>query len=418
MHVLQVHNRYRTQEPSGEDRVVDQEGAALTAAGHRVERFERFSDEIEQWSRPRRLGVAGKLVWSNESRWRLNRALAHSRPDVVHIHNTFPLLSPSVLQSCRQLRVPAVVTFHNYRPICPSGTLYRAGDVCHDCVGHFPLAGVRHGCYRDSAAATAPLAVAMLAHRRLWQRLVSAYVFISASQREQFEAIDLPPERTFVKANLVPRPAIAAVPLRERRHRVVYLGRLSATKGVPTLLEAWDRLFQQAPACKLSLAIAGAGPLEDHVRRWAGSREGVEFLGLLGRDACQRLVAESQAVVVPSTWLETFGLVVVEAKAVGVASIASARGSLTELVEDGVDGLLFEPGSAAALAEVLHQLEVSSERFDEMGTAAAAAYDSRFDPERNLEQLVSIYRFAIQRPVTSATSPRHPAYSRRQLTVQ
>jgi glycosyltransferase involved in cell wall biosynthesis len=267
MKVLLVHNRYRSDSPSGENRVVDQEAAALEAAGNHVERFEYFSDDIAGWSRLRQALVPLRVVWSWEARRDLAAVLRRTRPDVVHVQNTFPLVSPSVLYSCRDERVPAVVTFHNYRQICPSGTLFRDGAVCHDCVGHLPLPAVRHGCYRSSPLATAPLALTTFVHRRSWRTLASAYVFVSKAERDLFDPLGLPANRMFVKANLV--PATSSV-IAVAEHKVVYVGRLSDTKGLPTLMASWDRYTRDTPEPRLRLVIAGTGPLEAAIREWSG----------------------------------------------------------------------------------------------------------------------------------------------------
>jgi glycosyltransferase involved in cell wall biosynthesis len=394
MKIVLVHNRYRSKSPSGEDRVVDQEGDALVSAGHDVERFERFSDDIDTWSLARKALVPGRVVWSQETRRSLSQLLRRLRPDVVHVHNTVPLISPSVLYACRDEGVPAVVTFHNYRPICPSGDLFRDGAICHDCVGHLPLPGLRHGCYRGSVLATAPLAVAMVAQRPMWRDLPSAYVFISRAQRELFGPLDLPSDRVFVKANLIPALSPTAVP---PEHKVAYLGRLSDTKGLPLLMAAWDRFSADRPEAPLRLAIAGSGPMDAAVREWSERHPSVDMMGLLDRAACARLVASARAVVAPSQWEETFGLVVIEAMSAGVPPIASAHGSFPDLITADVDGALFTPGDASALARVLRQVDTAPEHFADLGRRARLTYEQRFNPDDNLEQLVSIYRFACQR---------------------
>jgi glycosyltransferase involved in cell wall biosynthesis len=396
MKVLMVHNRYRSDSPSGEDRVVDQEAAVLEAAGNDVERFERFSDDIASWSRPRQALVPLRVVWNQEARGDLAAVLRRTRPDVVHIHNTVPLLSPSVLHACRDERVPAVVTFHNYRQICPSGALFRDGAVCHDCVGHLPLPAIRHGCYRSSPFATAPLALTTFVHRTSWRTLPSAYIFVSKSERDLFDPLGLPANRVFVKANLV--PATAAVTA-EVEDKVVYVGRLTDTKGLPTLMASWDRYIRDSHEPRLRLVIAGTGPLEATMQEWSREQSGVELAGVLDRPAVARLVAGARAVIVPSEWEEPFGLVVVEAMAAGVPTIASAIGSLPELVTDGVDGIVLEPGDVAALARVLREVEEEPARFEQLGRRARKTYEDRFDPDANLEELLSIYRFAIENPI-------------------
>lgn len=396
MKLLLVHNRYRSASPSGEDKVVDQEARALASNGHSVERFERFSDDIAHRSIGTRALVPAQVLWSDEVRRSLRQMLKGFRPDVVHVHNTFPLLSPSVLYACQSEQVPVVATMHHYRLVCPSGDLFRNGEVCHDCVGQLPLPAVRHGCYRGSVLATLPLAAGAVVHRRAWRTMVSAYVFLSAAQRDLMADDGFPAERLFVKPNFVPPPTVAQRPIAE--DFVVYAGRLTESKGVQTLMEAWDRYRSRSPEGRLRLVMAGGGPLEDRVRTWAAARPSVDWVGMLGRDACSSLLARARAAIVPSLWEETFGLVVVEAMAVGVPSVASHHGSFPELIEDGVDGVLVQPGSTLALTTVFQDIERHPERFQTLGRAARRTYQQRFTLRANVEQLVQIYRFAISRP--------------------
>jgi glycosyltransferase involved in cell wall biosynthesis len=401
MRILQVHNRYRSGSPSGEDRVVDQEGAALLARGHVVERFERANDEIDSWNAPKKALLAARVLWADDARRALAETLRRTRADVVHIHNTFPLLSPSVLLACRAARVPAVLTVHNFRMICPSGELFRGDAVCQDCVGRLPLPAVRHGCYHQSRLESLPVAAAHMAHRRVWRRLPSAYIFISDAQRRLFSSLDLPDERVFVKSNLIPAPEPA---MSTKRHVVLFAGRLVANKGIDVLLAAWDRYTEVNPTGGLGLVIAGSGPLAGHVAAWAASRPSVEVTGLVSRRECATLMASARAVVVPSTCEECFGLVAIEAMAAGVPSVASARGSLPELITDGVDGVLFEAGNASALAKVLGDVDSCPERYTAYGRAARRTYELRFDPELNIDQLLGIYRFATHHSVVDTGS--------------
>ncbi len=396
MKVLLVHNRYRSASPSGEDRVVDQEAQALVDEGHTVERFERSSDEIA------RLPLAGKalvpvqVLWNEKARRELVGLLRSYRPAVVHVHNTFPLLSPAVLHACHAERVPVVATIHHYRLVCPSGTLFRDGRVCHDCIGRLPLPGVRHGCYRDSVLSTLPMAAATVAHRRVWRTMVSAYVFLSRAQRDLIAADGLPAERLFVKPNFIPSTTIE--PSAERSSRVVYAGRLTEEKGIPLLMEAWDHYTSGPHRGSLELCVAGAGPLEAKVAGWAADRRSVRWLGMLTRRDCASLVAGARAVLVPSQWEETFGLVAVEAMAAGVPPVAPAHGSFPELMTHGVDGVLFEPGNAEALATVMRDIEARPEHFAALGRAARQTYEQRFSRDANVEQLLQIYDFAMKHP--------------------
>ena len=395
MRILLAHNRYRSAAPSGENRVVDREGEALAALGHDVVRFERHSDEIQQWSRAKKASLPGRAVWSRETYRDLGETLRECRPDVVHVHNTFPLLSPAVLHACRDAGVPVVATIHNYKLACANGEFYRAGAVCHDCADGLPSRAVLHGCYRGSRAATVPVALAATIHRPAWRSLVSAYIFISASQRDLLRGVGLPPDRVFVRHNLIPpHPAERAA----RTPTVVYAGRLDVAKGARLLMAGWDRYCAASAEPGLRLVVAGSGPLEGELASWASTRPSVELVGQVSSSECARLISRARAVLLPSTWEETFGLVAVEAMAAGVAPIAAGHGSVTELITPGVDGVLFRPGDPDALAGAVADADAHPERYETYGEHARKTYDQRFDPSDNLGHLMDIYRFAIANP--------------------
>ncbi|MFJ5776341.1 glycosyltransferase [Streptomyces sp. NPDC093094] len=391
MHVLVVHNRYASAQPSGENKVVDQEVALLRGAGHRVELFERRSDDIAARSLPGKVAVPLLVPWNPAVRSELAVKLRAERPDVVHVHNVFPLLSPAVLAACADAGVPAVATLHNYTQICPPGTLQRDGRPCTECVGSTPLPAVRHGCYRGSRLATVPLAVSMSVNRKRWWSGVERFFCISAAQRDVLVRAGMPAERLAVKHNFVPDPDDCRTGPGEH---VLYLGRLAEAKGVRLLMTAWDELAAGG-GVGVPLVIAGAGPLEPEVTAWAAGRDDVRCVGLYDLAQCRRAIARSVAVVAPSTWLEAFGLVVVEAMAAGVPTVAAGHGAFVELVEDGRTGLLHRPGESASLASGLRRITADPDTNREMGLAARRRYEQHFSPAVGLERLLEGYRTAI-----------------------
>ncbi len=395
MRILLAHNRYRSGAPSGENRVVDQEGEALEALGHEVIRFGRSSDEIGQWPLAKKASLPARTVWSRESHRELTAVLRERRPDVVHVHNTFPLLSASVLYACRDARVPVVATVHNYKLACANGSFFRDGAVCHDCAHGLPVRAVGHGCYRGSRAATVPVVLATSLHRNAWKSLVSAYIFISAAQRDLLKGAGLAPDRVFVKHNLIPG---RSRPQAERTPTVLYAGRLDEAKGARLLMAGWDRYLGQPGEPGLNLVIVGGGPLEDEVAAWASARPSVVMTGTVSGDQVAGYMATARAVLLPSTWEETFGLVAVEAMAAGVPPVAAAHGSFPELITPGVDGALFSPGDPDALALAIADVESNPGRYADYGDQARKTYEERFDPERIMAELVEIYRFAIANP--------------------
>ncbi|MDX3188425.1 glycosyltransferase [Streptomyces sp. MN03-5084-2B] len=388
MKVLVVHNRYRSEQPSGENNVVDAEVTLLAEGGHQVSLFERRSDDIAAMPLPRKAAVPLMVPWNPAVRKELAARLRASRPDVVHIHNTFPLLSPSVVAACADAGVPAVATLHNYTMVCPPGTLHRDGRICTDCVGGSPLPAVRHGCYRGSSAATLPMAASMVANRRRWWTGVSRFFCISAAQRDLLVSAGMPGERMAVKHNFVTDPGVRRTGA--GRH-VLFLGRVTEEKGVGLLMQAWERLDG---ALGVPLVIAGTGPMQEEVAAWAAGRPDVSYVGLQNKAECRALTADAVAVVAPSTWLEAFGLVVVEAMAAGVPTVAAAHGAFPELVDDGVTGFLHAPNDAASLADRLRA--VAGDRNSDMGDAARVRYEKDFTPAVGLDRLIAGYEAAIK----------------------
>lgn len=395
MKVMVVHNRRRSDVPSGENRVVDQESQALAEAGHDVIPFGRDSDEIAHWPVTKKALLPAMMVWNPGSQRDLVAALRERKPDVVHVHNTFPLISDAILYACREARVPVVATLHNYLLSCTGGTFFRNGAPCHNCADGALLPGVVHGCYRESRMASMPLALSTGVHRRAWRSLVSAYVFISASQRDLLAHLGLPNDRLFVRHNLVPRRDARPV---GREQTVVYAGRLAELKGVRLLMNAWDRYLSQGGDPGLRLVVAGKGPMERELADWASTRPSVELAGFVSGERSRELMSAARAVVVPSIWEEPFGLVVVEAMAAGTAPIAAKRGSFTELITHEVDGVLFSPDDPAALASAISDVEARPQAYEAYGDRARETYEHGFNPEHSLKHLLEIYNFAVANP--------------------
>ncbi|WP_037825641.1 glycosyltransferase family 4 protein [Streptomyces sp. NRRL B-1347] len=392
MHVLVVHNRYSSAQPSGENRVVDEEVALLRSAGHRVDLFERRSDDIAARSLPGKVAVPLLVPWNPAVRSELAARLRAARPDVVHVHNVFPLLSPAVLAACADVGVPVVATLHNYTQVCPPGTLHRDGKACTECVGSkMSLPAVRHGCYRDSRLATVPLAVSLAVNRRRWWSGVERFFCISGAQRDVLVRSGMPAERLAVKHNFVPEPGIRRAG--EGEH-LLFLGRLAEAKGTRLLMSAWDQVAADG-GVGVPLVLAGSGPLAREVTAWAAGRDDVRYVGLLDPMECRQAVARSVAVVAPSMAMETFGLVVAEAMASGVPAVAAAHGAFVELIEDGVTGLLHRPADPASLASCVRRIAADPARNEEMGRAARRRYEQNFSPTVGLERLVEGYRTAI-----------------------
>jgi glycosyltransferase involved in cell wall biosynthesis len=375
--VLILHSRYRSGPASGENRVVDDEARLLAEAGHQVD---LFTPGIDRWSGLGLLSAGLGTIWSRDAVAEVKRRAEQGKPDVVHLHNLFPALSPAVVRVIEG-SIPRIATLHNYRLLCLPATLFRDGRVCDDCVGRTPWPGVFHGCYQDSLPASAALASSLVLHRTIGSfRRINLYLAISEFVRHKHLDAGLASDRVVVKRHF-------AWP-DERRDGpgdyFLYLGRLAAEKGVSTLLEAWSGI-------RAKLLIVGDGPDADRLRELAPPN--VEFRGTVGADQVPPLLRGARAVLVPSIVHEGAGRVVVEAYAVGVPVLVSRAGGMPESVQDGVTGLVLPPQDVGAWTAAVQRLLEDSES-ERMGSAAWQLWADRYTPEKALANIETFYRKA------------------------
>jgi glycosyltransferase involved in cell wall biosynthesis len=399
--VLVVHDRYR--QAGGEDVVVANETALLRRHGHRVSEYIVDNDRIADRAGPvSKARLAANTVWSFSAAAAIRRRIERERPDVVHIHNFLPLLSPSVHAAAHASGVAVVQTLHNYRLVCPAGTLFRAGRPCEDCVGRtVAVPAVVHACYRSSRVQSAVVATMLATHtaRGTWERDVDVFLAVSEFIRDRMIAGGLPAGRIAVKANFVEDGrAEGAVSGRGRVARrdgrrdgpLLFVGRLTADKGVDLLLDAWAG----TPEMPL-LEVVGDGPLHDEVVASAASNGRVVSAGRLDRTAVRARMEAAPALVFPSRWYEGQPMTILEAFAAGLPVIAASIGSLPDLVRDGENGLLFRAGDYGDLRRAVTWATSHPAELRRMGTQARADYEARFTPEAGYAALVDAYRSAI-----------------------
>ncbi len=383
MRILQIHNSYRQR--GGEDAVVERERALLRSQGDDVETFQLENDSLKP-------GIAAALetVWNAASYRALKKVIHRFRPEVAHFHNTLPRISPSGYYAAKGLGVPVVQTLHNFRLACPSGILYRDGQVCEDCLGtSLSSPGITHACYRNSRAATAAVAVMLTVHRAIstYQTVVDRYIALTEFSRGVFVRAGLPPERLCVKPNFV---GDVAGPGGGDGGYALYAGRLVPEKGIATMLRAWRQHEAGAP-----LLIAGDGPMRTEVEQAAAESGGkIRYLGIADSARIGTLMRDASVVIFPSQWYETFGLSIIEAYAAGTPVLASRMGTMTSLVQEGCTGRLFTSGDAADLANTCRDMLSRPETLAKMRVHARAAWQRHFTPEANYSRLREIYHEA------------------------
>ncbi len=377
MRILMIHNHYSN--PGGEDESTRLEVALLRSVGHSVTLLEAHNEGL--FGSPLSTLSAGvKSVWSVEWFRRVGAELRTHAYDILHVQNFFPQISPSVYFAAASCRVPVVQAVRNYRLVCPSANLFRDGHVCTLCVSRkVKIGAVVHGCYRSSRVASSSVATMLATHQLAgtWSGRVSMYSAVSNFTRSKLIEGGIPAERIFVKPNFVDHHPLPKS--RSRRH-FLFVGRLTAEKGIRMLVDAYSRRPRTYP-----LKIVGEGDLR------GPDGDGVEWLGWQSRDQVTKLMEEAVCCVVPGTWPEPFGRVAIESFACGTPVVATESGGLADIVDHGFNGFHFPVGDADALADCLSLLERDGDLVETLGRGALVTHRTRYSPEVNLEHLVQLY---------------------------
>ena len=379
MKILFIHNAY--QHFGGEDAVVEMEIALLRSHGHAVQLYQRHNDELHALPAAT---AAVSALWSRRSAHEVDAMCADFQPDLIHAHNTFPLISPSVYWTAARRRIAVVQTLHNFRLLCAQGTFIREGTVCEDCLGKSPWRAVVRKCYRESLPQSAVLAGMLSAHRLAgtYRTRITRYIALSAFSRDRFIAGGLPAQRLRIKPNFVDG---SVLPVPGQRGGGLFVGRLSSEKGIGTLLAA----LRQGGDTRIE--AIGAGPLQAEV----ASELGDGYLGFRARAEIMQKMRSASFLIVPSMCLEQLPTTILEAFASGLPVIASRLGALSNIVQDGVTGLLFQPGDRADLAKKIAWAGAHNEQMQQMGRAARAEYEAKYTPSINYQMLIEIYDEAI-----------------------
>lgn len=389
MKVVIAHNLYSSAQPSGENQIVESESAMLAAAGVTVLPLLRSSDSIGSLSPLAKATLPLSPMYNGGAQRELTELIRRERPDVLHLHNPYPLLSPWVVRTAHKHGVPVVQTVHNYRHVCADSTYFRDGHPCHDCLGKaFPLPAVRHSCYRGSRAQSVVMATTLAVHRSTW-RTVDRYVALAPHIADHLRTFGITDAQITVKPNGIPDPGRR---LDETGDGFLYFGRLVDAKGVGLLLDAWER---HGDGDFGTLRIAGDGPLRGRVEAVAAARADVEYLGLVDHAEIPGVIRAASVVVVPSTYADALPTVILEAFANGRPVLGTDVGGTPYLL--GLDehhepaetppGWVVPP-EAGALAE---KFGLAKLRAGALGPVARRRYETVFGPDVLLRKLIGVY---------------------------
>jgi glycosyltransferase involved in cell wall biosynthesis len=392
MDVLFIHNHYKSALPSGENEVLKMEIDLLEKNNNKVSFYYRYSDDLINLGK---LGVIKGAIltpYNFKSKSVALEVFDKHKPDIVHVHNTFPLISPSIFHAVGN-KAARVLTLHNYRIFCPAAIPMRNGKVCTECLDKkSAIPSLIHGCYRNSRVATLPLAIKVWLHRALgtWTNEVDAFICLSEFQRDLMIDAGLPAEKVHVKPNFYPgNPAV--IPWQQRKPYVVFAGRLTAEKGVINLLKAWQLWGADAP----ELHIVGDGELRQELESLAKDLP-VRFLGQVSAEEAQQQIAQACLQILPSEWFEGFPMVVREAFAFGTPAAVSDLGPLPTIVEHGKSGIVFQPANPQSLLAKVREAWETPGLLEVLGAGARHEFESKYTEEANYRILMDIYQKAIE----------------------
>jgi len=383
MKVLQIHNKYRIE--SGENVAVEAITNLLKSRGLQVTSFSRNSCDVGQ-------GLIEKIkaftsgIYSLSAARQVTRINSQQKQTIAHVHNLYPLLSPSVLISCRRAGVPVVMSCHNYRLICPTGKLFNDGKICKCCFGGREYWCILKNCREDTLESICYALWALVARKlRFFHGNVTLFIAVSKFVKSQLALAGFDRNRIVVVPNMVHIPKFSTDPFQGKY--VAFIGRLSPEKGVDTLLAA---------ARQAELPIRLAGDYSSRHEYGEKKSNNIYFLGQLTRSQLEEFYNNARFLVIPSLWFETFGLVAAEAMAYGLPVIASKIGGLPEVVEDGVTGLLFEPGDSEQLAQKMKLMWENPELCRRMGHAGRDKAIHEYSEDIYYRRLITVYERAIE----------------------
>lgn len=379
--ILIVHNYYKL--PGGEDTVVANERRMLEEHGHKVVLYTRNNLELDNLTNRQKILLPVSVVYNYKTYREVKKLIREESVDVVHVHNTLNLISPSVYYAAFFCKIPVVQTVHNFRLLCPGATFYRNGDICEDCLKKGLGCAVKHKCYRSNRLQTLACVVSIRIHRLLGTYGRLSYICLTEFNKEKLLNLkQVKEEQVFIKPNAVSGPE-NLIPAKERERQFLYVGRLEKIKGVDILLKAWKILGEDAP----ELVLCGAGPMEAWCREYIAEHQlmKVKLLGFVPNDKVRQMIAKAKALILPTQVYEGFPMTIAEAYSNKTPVIGSDLGNTGSLIEENVSGWKFSYQSPESLAEAVRKADESSVEFPER-------IRQKYSLEENYKILEEIYQ--------------------------
>lgn len=390
MNILQVHNKYKI--TGGEWTVLNQEYDLLRKDHSVAQLIVDNTDELD--SLLRKLKLIFTTHYSRKSKELVRQKIHETGADIMHVHNFFPLLSPSIFDASQEEGIPSVLTLHNYRLIHPNGYLLHDGKIDERSIRGSSYSCVLDGVYRDSILQTAVVAHMIEYHRKrdTWAKKVDCLLCLTEFAKSKFVEAGIPEEKLKVKPNFVDdafRQRIPSEMIDQKEDFFLFIGRISEEKGIRTLVDAWSLLKSESNS---KLLILGDGPLKKELQQKTHENSRILWLGFVKRDQVLNYLAKAKALIFPSEWYEGMPMTILEAFSAATPVISTNIGSQAEIVDHKKTGVHFEPGSETNLVDAVEQFESMQQEQKEMSLAARGEYEEKYTPDVNREKLESIYR--------------------------
>jgi len=389
MKILIIHNKYK--QYGGEDRVVNNEILLLRSKGHTVLEYYRDNKEIDSYNLLQKAAFVFNSLRSAKSTREVEKLIKKEKPDLAHVHNVWPLISPWIYITLKKHHIPIVQTIHNFRFICTNGYRFIKGSLCDRCRNCYNLPAVYHRCYKNSflQSGLRSLVLTISQMLKIFHK-IDGYIFLNNDYKKLFIQKKYSAARSFLKQNFINvsdlRPAM------KYADYIVYVGRLSPEKGVDILLEALSSLP------RINLKIIGTGEEEKKLKSFVKKHKmkNIEFLGFQKKEKCLNIIKKAQFSIIPSVWLENGPLTVQVSVAVGVPVVANKTVGLEEMIKTNITGILIPGLNSQKLAKAIENLFNNNKKSAKMRTAAGKDAEKRFGPELNYQMLVSIYKKVLR----------------------
>lgn len=381
--VLIVHNYYQI--PGGEDTVVANEKQMLESYGHEVTLYSRNNSELKELSVFQKLMLPVNTIFNFKTYRDIKKIIRDKHIEIVHVHNTLNLISPSVYYAAISCKVPVVQTIHNFRLLCPGAIFYRDGHICEDCIKKGLRCSIKHNCYRNSKIQTLACVVSMKFHRMTGIYGKINYICLTEFNKEKLLLLkQIKKEKVFIKPNFTRNPG-NIIPANKRENRIIFAGRLDKLKGVDILFKAWKQMEES----DIELMVCGTGPLETWCKEFIKNNKikNIKMPGFVSNPEIHKLIANSKALILPTQWYEGFPMSIVEAFSVGTPVICSDLGNAGNIVDEGVTGAKFKYNSTEELIKAIIRIY----NYSDIYKTIIEKYKNKYTSDKNYKILSNIY---------------------------